>query len=372
MHGLRLAHPIPLRARGAFHLYRADGPLVVVALAAPGRAADAQAAFDCVVDAHARVDDPRVPKVVARTDTALAFACAAQRDLEGLIFEREGARLPFPAYVALLDELAAALERAREAGVATGVLSFGSVLLDDAGGLHLVSLGKSLSGARPDGRARADAQVLAAPELLAGAPPTPAADTYALVALSRALLPYVDLPEAMADGLAGKTNKTAAFFGWESLSILAAAPGARASLSAWRASAHALYTELGVAADPSALRARAAAESMPPIGHARGFGVAGDGASFQAEGGATVAIPARSPLRRILAALAARRAQQGAPCSVAELGELGWPGEQPEPEAGANRVYVAIATLRRLGLRELLVRTDEGYALDPRREVRIA
>jgi hypothetical protein len=34
------------------------------------------------------------------------------------------------------------------------------------------------------------------------------------------------------------------------------------------------------------------------------------------------------------------------------------------PEAGASRVYVAVATLRRMGL-SALVRIDDGYRLDP-------
>ena len=35
------------------------------------------------------------------------------------------------------------------------------------------------------------------------------------------------------------------------------------------------------------------------------------------------------------------------------------------PEAGASRVYVAISTLRRMGLRDLLQRIDTGYLIDP-------
>ncbi|MDB4932591.1 MAG: Signal transduction response regulator, partial [Myxococcaceae bacterium] len=42
-----------------------------------------------------------------------------------------------------------------------------------------------------------------------------------------------------------------------------------------------------------------------------------------------------------------------------------WPGERVLPEAGAERVYTAVRTLRTMGLRGLLVRRDGGYALDP-------
>jgi hypothetical protein len=44
--------------------------------------------------------------------------------------------------------------------------------------------------------------------------------------------------------------------------------------------------------------------------------------------------------------------------------EAGWPGERANPTAAAMRVYTAIHSLRRLGLRGLLVRRRRGYVLD--------
>jgi predicted ATPase len=74
----------------------------------------------------------------------------------------------------------------------------------------------------------------------------------------------------------------------------------------------------------------------------------------------------RGALRRILLALL--KAQQEDPrrsLSVYELLEVGWPGQEIHAEAGAQRVYWVIATLRKLGLGPFL-RTDEhGYALEP-------
>jgi hypothetical protein len=51
--------------------------------------------------------------------------------------------------------------------------------------------------------------------------------------------------------------------------------------------------------------------------------------------------------------------------SVYELLDLGWPGQNVDAEAGAQRVYWVIATLRRLGLGGCLLTRDEGYLLDP-------
>ena len=51
------------------------------------------------------------------------------------------------------------------------------------------------------------------------------------------------------------------------------------------------------------------------------------------------------------------------PLSVDALVVAGWPGERILSAAGAERVYAAIATLRRLGLRGLLVQHGEGYLI---------
>jgi hypothetical protein len=61
----------------------------------------------------------------------------------------------------------------------------------------------------------------------------------------------------------------------------------------------------------------------------------------------------------------AHRDRAGAALTVDELVHVGWPGENPIPRAGTNRVYVAISTLRGLGLGPLLQRWDNGYRLDP-------
>ena len=41
----------------------------------------------------------------------------------------------------------------------------------------------------------------------------------------------------------------------------------------------------------------------------------------------------------------------------------GWPGERVRDSTGANRVHVALSTLRNLGLRPFLVSGPDGYAL---------
>ena len=48
----------------------------------------------------------------------------------------------------------------------------------------------------------------------------------------------------------------------------------------------------------------------------------------------------------------------------------GWPGDNVQPDAAVNRVRVAVATLRKLGLRPHLVTRGDGYMLAPELVVR--
>ncbi len=78
-------------------------------------------------------------------------------------------------------------------------------------------------------------------------------------------------------------------------------------------------------------------------------------------GRVTIDLSRRAALRRILLALAERHGQRG--LTLAEVLEAGWPGERMRPESASARVYMAIRRLRALGLEEVLVTTEDGYAL---------
>ncbi len=101
-----------------------------------------------------------------------------------------------------------------------------------------------------------------------------------------------------------------------------------------------------------------------------GVEVAADGSWFRVAGEERVDLSRRRVLRRVLAGLAARNgsATDGA-LTVADLLAVGWPGESPKGSSGRARVHVAVADLRKLGLRDALqtVPHDEGgsaYLLD--------
>ena len=110
----------------------------------------------------------------------------------------------------------------------------------------------------------------------------------------------------------------------------------------------------------------------PPAGApADALVVCANGRWFRNPHGEVVSIARWRPLQRLLERLAERREiAPGEPLSVEALVAAGWPGERMLPKAGATRVYTAIASLRRIGLRDMLVRDERGYSL--RTDVAIA
>ncbi|MCB9523838.1 MAG: hypothetical protein H6702_10805 [Myxococcales bacterium] len=98
--------------------------------------------------------------------------------------------------------------------------------------------------------------------------------------------------------------------------------------------------------------------------------VARDGSAFALSDGPTADLGRRHVLRRLLSALIEIRLRSpGAGLDLDDLLAAGWPGEQMSQASGANRIYVAIATLRREGLEQILIKRPLGYLLDPAVEV---
>ena len=101
--------------------------------------------------------------------------------------------------------------------------------------------------------------------------------------------------------------------------------------------------------------------------------LARSGAWFEREGEDRVRLDRRPSLSLILAGLVERMEQDpGSPLSVSQLLALGWPGEEVLEPAGSNRVYVAVTSLRKLGLKDVIRRSKLGYWLDPEARVEIA
>ncbi len=97
-----------------------------------------------------------------------------------------------------------------------------------------------------------------------------------------------------------------------------------------------------------------------------------DGRAFTTRAGSRVDLGRRSALRRLLWALArAHGERRGRALGAAELFGIGWPGQNIQPDSAATRVRVAIATLRKLGLRDILLTAEDGYLLEPAHTIRV-
>ena len=84
---------------------------------------------------------------------------------------------------------------------------------------------------------------------------------------------------------------------------------------------------------------------------------------FRLSGHARVSLETRPALFRIFEALAQRHVERGAPVTVEEMVAIGWPMERIREDAARARVYVAISSLRKLGLRAVIEKNASGYRL---------
>lgn len=124
--------------------------------------------------------------------------------------------------------------------------------------------------------------------------------------------------------------------------------------------------DLAFAGGPRATTGAAAAHAPAPPSDVSALKVARDGSWFAAGDDGFVDLRTRYALARVLSALVRSRvAAPDATVSLDALVAAGWPGEKLLADSGANRVYVAIATLRRLGLRDVIERREGGYRLAP-------
>ena len=112
---------------------------------------------------------------------------------------------------------------------------------------------------------------------------------------------------------------------------------------------------------------RGVAERMglADVGSPGALAIASDGSWFRPPGAPRVNLGRRENLARLLRALvAAHRDQPGQALTTEALFAAGWPGERIQGPAASGRVYVGLTTLRNLGLRHFLRRSQGGYLLD--------
>lgn len=82
--------------------------------------------------------------------------------------------------------------------------------------------------------------------------------------------------------------------------------------------------------------------------------------------GEVVELGQRPQLERLVIALVERRLlEPGSPLTEDAILEACWPGEKMSATAAQNRVKVALSTLRKMGMREVILHQGDGWMLDP-------
>lgn len=184
------------------------------------------------------------------------------------------------------------------------------------------------------------------------------AETIARTAGDAARLACVALDRALIDAAAARVAIDA---GDDDTAVrlrarAAAVADAGETLALGRSSSHARLLRRLLVAAVTRVDARLAARGLTTR-----LAIGPDAAWFAVDARPSVALAHRRPLRRVLAALASAHRADAATLDAQALLALGWPGERVAPSAGANRVRVAIAELRRLGLNDVIVTEGAAY-----------
>ncbi|MGE0785248.1 MAG: tetratricopeptide repeat protein [Sandaracinaceae bacterium] len=124
--------------------------------------------------------------------------------------------------------------------------------------------------------------------------------------------------------------------------------------------------ELGRTPDEARRVAKMIAAELARARRARGWTIAADGGFVVTPDDERIDLSRKHVWRRLVQALLERRlARPGDPLSMEQLVRLGWPEQRTVHAAARNRLHVALSGIRKAGLEPLLVKTDQGYLLDP-------
>jgi hypothetical protein len=358
---------VRLRTLGAIEtLCARDGasgePRIVVA-ATNSKDRRALELIEKIAGAHARLDHPWIPKVAEVRPGCVLFRASATTDLHSVeeAARTSGFRVQTSAAVAFTIECLRMLQSAHARGVYMGAFAWANVLVSADGHLHCLGFGHPHEAAARAALLQLVGPSFVAPEVALGASPMPGSD---LTAATLFFHSFVHLGEPRPEVVAALRGEATP--GHERLPDLvtelmknshAARPEDR-SIARFLETFDAVIADLGVA--PSAedlsedLVRLVSAVRVPTLT------VGEEARWFRVDDGERVDLARRGPLRRVLMCLVDAG---GAPVGWEDVLSSGWPGENPDPESGRNRVYVALAELRSLGLRDVLVRGDDGYRI---------
>jgi hypothetical protein len=397
----RYRAPLPIRSRGAFQVFSAsredDGRGCVVIV--PGANTDvrlAAAAFAEIERVHGLLEHPQIPAVTARglfqRTPYIELTCDAVMD--GVAVHAALVRSARKVPVAPADGLVAALRLAMRSAhgvtdprtrrpVCLARLSLANLLFSRTGRWYLVGYGHNFPVETEHGRPVDGITSFQAPELSGGEAPSPEGDYVALLFFMRSLLPVVDLAPVIVRLISGELGPVEAellsALRWPGLHMIDAPAHLRRGIQEAEAVADRVRTICGVEPDPAGfvryvcdlLEPEPAPAGAPHPGSSSAviFGVE----TSWVAGADGVRHPLSLAQRRIVTALAdMHRSEPGAVLTIPDLIEVGWPGERPSADAGANRVHVVLTQLRRLGMRDVLERSGGGYRFVPTMTVKLA
>ena len=366
------------------------GATLVVVGATTSDRGRVRAALDAVARVHALIDHPRIPRLVERGEhdgvPFVELDCDAAVDGPDLLRMLGDARVKMPygqgdAIFTVVREAMQAAHRVSDPRtgrpICLGQLSHANLLFSPRGWMWLVGFGFNFPVLKETGTPEGLAPVFQAPEVLAGEPPTPVADYVAVLLAARSLTSFCDIGEITQRILRASISPNnmelyEAVRYFESR-FIAEPPALRPSIEEGIQKSIRLREILGTSIDVEGLSRTIAEvlEEQPPTEEAGRISIGGDGAHIELPSGKRHLLGrAHKQIVRLL--LQAHQKSPERRLDVWELLEAGWPGEDPIPEAGANRVYVALARLRQLGLREVIEQGDGGYRLKPGAPFRVA
>ncbi|MFN3202896.1 MAG: ATP-binding protein [Bradymonadia bacterium] len=93
--------------------------------------------------------------------------------------------------------------------------------------------------------------------------------------------------------------------------------------------------------------------------------VGAGGVRLKGPGGSWQDLSPRPVVARVLWGLARARRRAASGLTREEILDAGWPGEKMLPEAGTNRMHVALSTLRKMGLKGVVGKHEGVYRLEP-------
>lgn len=393
---------LPVRSRASFHVVsarRADQDRRCTVIV-PGNRADAAAveeAFAEIARVHGLFEHPRIPRVTAcgKAGDVPYLELGVETAADGADLVRaigdSGEKMPYPSADGFIAGARLAMEAAHAVTdprsgrpVCLGRLSYANFLFAPDGRWSLVGFGRNFPIEHDTGTPDGWVASFHAPEMSAGGAPSPMGDYAALLLFMRSMLPYAEAPPTLARMLRGELQPSdmelLTRLQWFDQNVLSQPPHLRPSMAEAVAVSDRIRELIGVTVDYEGFDAHVGEllrrqEPQPlekaaaPGGLALTLGpeaawVAGPGGERQSLG---------KTQRRIVQALVAlHRERPGATLTMWEVFEAGWPGERPIREAGANRVYVTLARLRQLGLRDVVERFEDGYRIAPQATVRTA